>query len=264
MSELKPKSIDPLMVDVCLTNNPKLTALFTSYQRILNMFPMETLISYTNKYNKHVHDPVMAEKSFYENLNNQDELAVKLEYIDNPDIEADKLVTDEYWETQNTSYSEVTDDQYTDEPNYPWQLPEDKKSEEANLKEVLDKDVQFILFWVEKFRCIHQSVKNEYYVTNPNETPGGMYNNSNVYFNNFNESMFHLRDPEFIKDRSTSLMLDKDNVKNGAPSTYNRCLMNNIDVDTYDTATDIAAKASSKFKTNMKHTSIDLKKDLRV
>jgi len=112
------------------------------------MFPMETLISYTNKYNKHVHDPVMAEKSFYENLNNQDELAVKLEYIDNPDIEADKLVTDEYWETQNTSYSEVTDDQYTDEPNYPWQLPEDKKSEEANLKEVLDKDVQFILFWV--------------------------------------------------------------------------------------------------------------------
>lgn len=257
MSDINPKTSDPQYVDTCLTNTPKMTALFTSYQHTLNLFPMESLIAYTNNYNKHVHDPVSAEQKFYEDLNNQDELAVKSEYIDNPDFNEgssgdneEQIKTDEYWLNHGTTYQAIKDTKYSAEPNYPWQLPGEKKTEEANLKTILDKDVQFILYWVEKFRCIHDTVKQEYYENNPQDTPGGKYNNDNVYFNNFNESMFLLHDSTFIKDRTTSLLIDK-NSATGAPSIYNKCQMNNLDVETYDTADELSKLTTDKFKNNM-------------
>ena len=149
-----------------------------------------------------------------------------------------------------TTYQAIKDTKYSAEPNYPWQLPGEKKTEEANLKTILDKDVQFILYWVEKFRCIHDTVKQEYYENNPQDTPGGKYNNDNVYFNNFNESMFLLHDSTFIKDRTTSLLIDK-NSATGAPSIYNKCQMNNLDVETYDTADELSKLTTDKFKNNM-------------
>ena len=261
MSDLTPKTNDPEIVDVCLTSNPKLTSLFTSYQDILNIFPMESLISYTNNYNKHVHDPVTAEKEFYINLNNQDETAIKLDYIDNPDIDSKTLASDEYWSSTGT-LDEIKETYYSGTPNDLFQLPSDNKDTQANLKKTLDKDVQFILFWVEKFRCIHETVKAEIFAEIPKDTTGQLYNKDNVYFNNFNESLFHLRDSVFIKDRTTSLWVDKNNVM-GAPSVYNRCQMNNIDSDTYDTASELSDKSSRKFQANMVNICADLKKDAK-
>lgn len=263
------KTNDPELVDICLTNNPKLTAALTSYQNVLNIFPMESLISYTNNYNKHVHDPVTAEKEFYVNLNNQDELAVKLEYIDNPDIGdtssesspgEDIFKEEEYWEDKSITYEAVKENIYSDEPNYPWQLPGEKRAEEANLKSMLDIRTQFILFWVEKFRCIHETVKSEIFSEIPKDTEGGLYNKDNVYFNNFNESLFHLRDHIFIKDRTTNTLIDVENHK-GSPSIYNKCQMNNLDPDTYDTAEELIRKSTLKFKSNIKNIAADLKKD---
>lgn len=262
MSDI-PKTVNPHMVDVCLTNNPKLTAAFTSYQKQLNIFPMESLISYTNNYNKHVHDPVTAEKEFYINLNNQDDPAVKLEYIDNTDIgldgNEDVFSENEYWNTHDYDIEGIKKDIYEDEPNYPFQLPSEKRSEEANLKEILERNTEFILFWVEKFRCIHKTVKEEIFSEIPKDTPGGIYNTENVYFNNFNESMYHLRDAEFIKDRTTTTMLDENLVK--SPHTYNVCQMNNIDSDTYDTAEELMNRSTLKFKLNMKNICSEVKKD---
>ena len=260
MSDLTPKTSAPEYVDICLTSNPKLTALFTSYQDVLNLFPMESLISYTNNYNKHVHDPVTAEKDFYINLNNQSERAVKLEYIDNPDILYDTLNDSDYWDTHGGIDPESG--VYSSAPGEPWEVPGDNRSDAGNLKDLLDKDTQFILFWVEKFRCIHETVKAEIYSAIPKDTPGNLYNKDNVYFNNFNESLFHLRDPDFIKDRTTSPIVDKNNVM-GPPSVYNRCQMNNIDSDTYDTASELSDKASRKFQANMIQICVDLKKDAK-
>lgn len=263
MSEETPKTVNPEMVDVCHTTNPKLTSIFTSYQKVLNIFPMESLISYTNNYNRHVHDPVTAEKQFYIDLNNQEEPAIKLEYIDNPKIDHDIFSEDEYWNTHDYDVQGLKDDIYSDDPNYPFQLPSEKRSEEANLKEVLNKNTEFILFWVEKFRCIHETVKSEIYSEIPQNTPGGLYNKDNVYFNNFNESMFHLRDHVYVNERSTNSLMDKPNAKQ-PPHVYNVCQMNNVDADTYDTADELTAKSTLKFKKNMSGIVADIKKDEKI
>ena len=72
--------------------------------------------------------------------------------------------------------------------------------------------------------------------------------------------MFELHDATFIKDRSTSLLLDTDNAT-GVISPYNRCQMKNIDIETYDTADELARITSSKFKKNMIKCGTDLEKD---
>ena len=62
--------------------------------------------------------------------------------------------------------------------------------------------------------------------------------------------MFLLHDSTFIKDRSTSLLIDTSNVT-GPPTTYNKCQMNNIDTETYDTSDELSRLTTNKFKKNM-------------
>ena len=254
---LKQKTNEPHVVDICLTSNPKLTAAFTSYQKVLNLFPMETLFSYTNNYNKHVHDPVTAEMQFYLNMNNQEDRAVKLTYIDNFRIHEDSFKQDSYWKQFYTTYEDVKT-MYAEEPDYPWELPNEGRAEEGNLKGVLDKDVQFILYWVERFRCVHETVKQELYQHIPLDKDSTLYNNENVYFNRFNESMFFLRDHVFIKNRSTLQIVSRPE-----PQTYNRIQMNVVDPDTYDTATELNRSCANLFHDNIKSICRDRKSDAK-
>ena len=186
--ESKPsKDIDPHIIDQPMLNNPKLALLFTDYQEVMNLFPGESLLAFARKYVDTTHDPVTSEKNFYLGLNNA---GIKLETIDNPNIDYDKLKEE----------AKIDDTEYT-------QPPEDATSE-YKLEDVLDVDVQIILYWVEKFRCIHETVKQEIWSEIPKEDGGGAYDKTNTYFNNFNESFFSIRDDKYIKDRSSISYLD--------------------------------------------------------
>ena len=181
--ESKPsKDIDPHIIDQPMLNNPKLALLFTDYQEVMNLFPGESLLSFARKFVDATHDPVTSEKNFYLGLN---DTGIKLETIDNPNIDYDKLKEE----------ANIDDTEYT-------QPPEDATSE-YKLEDILDVDVQIILYWVEKFRCIHETVKQEIWSEIPKEDSGGAYDNTNTYFNNFNESFFSIRDDKYIKDRSS-------------------------------------------------------------
>ena len=182
MSELPSKDIDPHVIDHQYYNNPKLELLFTDYQEVINEFPGESLLAFARKYVDATHDPLTQEKEFYSKLNaTSDDDAVKLKTIDNPNIDYDKIKpsVNSFAFTQQPS-SEVLED-----------------IESYKLKDILDVNVQVILYWVEKFRCAHELVKNEYWSQYPKDDSNGYYNNKNTYFNNFNESMFCIRDSDY-------------------------------------------------------------------
>lgn len=243
------KNLDPMIVDTQLFNNPKFTTLFTDYQKILNNFPLESLIGYANKYINDVHDPVTEQKNFYIQLNEQNDNAasIQLSHIDNSNIDYDTLNGDEY---KNLVQFDVS--------NYTAEIS--PVVETAKLLDVSDVDVQFILYWVEKFRCIHETVKNEVWSVIPRDTPGGMYNNENVYFNNFNESMFHLRDYQYIKNRTTISYLNVVTPR----EPYNKNLMTKLDSDTYNTSNDLSSKTGLQFYKNMMQLNLDRDRDARA
>lgn len=243
MNEKPFKTIDPLIVDTQLVNNPKLMALFTDYQQVLNMFPGESLIAAANNFIRHTHDPVTAESEFYQALNStDDENSIKLETIDNPNIDYDKLKSGEG----------LNKGRHTEDPTDP--------PETAKLKDIVDPDVQFILYWVEKFRCIHDTVKAEIWNTIPKNDTGGGYSNENTYFNNFNESMFNLCDDKYIKNRSS--------ISYQNPLTprepFNKNMVQKLDAETYNTANDMSSKTGLMFSSNMFRIGIDYDRDSRT
>lgn len=252
MSELL-KNIDTMIVDTQLFNNPKFTSLFSSYQKILNAFPVESLIGYANKYINDVHDPVTQQKEFYVQLNEQDDdtKSIQLKDFDNDNIDMSILNGDNY-----TQLIPETDDDgdkyYTEEPSAP--------AESAKLLDVSDVDVQFILYWVEKFRCIHETVKQEVWSVIPKSDSVGNYDNKNVYFNNFNESMFHLRDFQYIKDRSSVSFLNIVTPR----ETYNKNMMMKLDEDTYNVSNDMSSKVGFKFYVNLFQMNLDRDRDARA
>ena len=247
------KNLDPMIVDTQLFNNPKFTSLFSSYQKILNSFPLESLIGYANKYINDVHDPVTQEKNFYIQLNEQDDdtKSIQLTDIDNTNIVYDTLKSDEY-----KQYIPTQDDSgrkyHVEEPTDPVTT--------AKLLDVSDVDVQFILYWSEKFRCIHETVKKEVWSVIPKNDESGKYNNKNTYFNNFNESMFHLRDFQYIKDRSSISYLNIVTPR----EPYNKNMMMKVDNETYNTCNDMSSKTGFKFYVNMFQMNLDRDRDARV
>ena len=129
-----------------------------------------------HNFTQHTHDPVTAESNFYQALNaTDDESAVKLETVDNSNVKYEEL---------SKTIPDSAKKRHLDTSKPP--------VETAKLKDVSDMDVQFIMYWVEKFRCIHDTVKQEIWKALPKDTAGGKYNNENTYFNNFSESMFSL------------------------------------------------------------------------
>lgn len=247
------KNLDTMIVDTQLFNNPKFTSLFSDYQKILNAFPLESLIGYANKYINDVHDPVTQQKNFYIQLNEQDDdsKSIQLEDFDNKNIDIDALKSDEY-KQRIPETDETGEKYYADDPTDP--------VESAKLLDVSDVDVQFILYWVEKFRCIHETVKKEVWSVIPRSTSDGNYNKDNVYFNNFNESMFHLRDFQYIKDRSSVSYLNIVTPR----EPYNKNMMMKIDEDTYNVSNDMSSKTGFKFYVNMFQMNLDRDRDSRV
>ena len=232
------KDIDPHIIDQPMLNNPKLALLFTDYQEIINLFPGESLAAFARKYVDATHDPVTSEKNFYLGLNNTE---IKLETIDNPNID----------------YEKIKSEAGLDTTKYPKQ-PEDA-TETFKLEDVLDVDVQIILYWVEKFRCIHDTVKQEVWSEIPKEDEGGSYDNTNTYFNNFNESFFSIRDSQYIKDRSSISYLDAQTPR----EQYNKNMMGKIDMDTYTTANEMSSKIGLMFHANMTQLCMDVDRDAR-
>lgn len=242
MSDKPSKDIDPHVIDQPLLNNPKLALLFTDYQEIINLFPGESLLAYARKYVDTTHDPVTSEKNFYLGLNSD---KVKLDTIDNANIDYEKLKSESNINT--ALYSEQPDDASLDEMS------------EYELKDVLDVDVQIILYWVEKFRCIHETVKQEIWSVIPKENEGGAYNNTNTYFNNFNESFFSIRDSQYIKDRSAVSYLDPLTPR----EQYNKNMMGKIDIETYNTSNEMSSKIDRMFHANMLQLCMDVDRDAR-
>lgn len=241
--ENKPsKDIDPYIIDQPMLNNPKLALLFTDYQEVMNLFPGESLLSFARKYVDATHDPVTAEKNFYLGLN---DVGVKLKTIDNPNIDYDKLKNEANLNTYG--YTEAPADDTIDSMS------------KFKLKDVLDVDVQIILYWVEKFRCIHETIKQEIWSEIPKEDDGGAYDNTNTYFNNFNESFFSIRDDKYIKDRSSISYL----IPVEPREQYNKNMMGKIDADTYDTANDMSSKTDLLFHKNMLNLCFDYDRDSR-
>ena len=248
MSSDTSRNIDPHVVDTQLFNNPKLTAIFSDYQKILNTFPKLSLIAYMNKYTKHVHDPVTAERDFYISLNSpESSSAVQLTDLDNDNISYDILTGDEYKE--ETSFD-----------SEPYAEPPEEPPDTANLLDTIDDDVQFIIYWVEKFRCIHQTVRDEILNLIPQSDDNDNYDNENTYFNNFNESLFSIRDHQYIKDRSTLSYLNIVSPR----EQYNKNMMQKVDVDTYETSNDMSSKTSLLFYKNIMQINIDHDNDSRV
>ena len=229
MSDKPSKDIDPMVIDQQFHNNPKLDLLFSSYQEIINLFPGESLLAFARKFVDTTHDPVTSEKNFYLGLNND---KIKLETIDNVNIDYDKLKSDSNINT--FAYSEQPDSSAIDEMS------------EYSLQDVLDVDVQIILYWVEKFRCIHNTVKQEIWSVIPKNDAGDAYDNTNTYFNNFNESFFSIRDEEYIKDRSSMSY----NIPMEPRSQYNKNMMGKIDIETYNTSNDMSSKVELLFLKN--------------
>ena len=163
------------------------------------------------------------------------------DYIDNPNIDYDKLKEE----------AKIDDTEYT-------QPPEDATSE-YKLEDVLDVDVQIILYWVEKFRCIHETVKQEIWSEIPKEDDSGAYDKTNTYFNNFNESFFSIRDDKYIKDRSSISYLDAASPR----EQYNKNMMGKIDMETYTTANDMSSKIDRMFHANMAQLCMDVDRDVR-
>ena len=258
MSELPHKNHDAPVVDTQLTNNPKLTAWFTDYQEVIARFPHQTLISYVNNYNKYVHDPVKAEKDFYLNLNTHEDTPVKLSTVDNTDIDVEVYKDKQYWEDNGKSLDSIKSSVHKAEP------ADGDIVEEAALKDVLDLDIQFVLYWVEEFRCIHSAVKEEIWTDLPKELEGGAYNTDNIYCNDFNESMFLLGDSEYIKDRTTLTPLDVTNsFADGNPSMYNYTTRARLDEDTFETADELGNKTSSLFKKNIINHCMNIDRDVK-
>lgn len=242
MSDKPSKDIDPMVIDQQFHNNPKLDLLFSSYQEIINLFPGESLLAFARKFVDTTHDPVTSEKNFYLGLNND---KIKLETIDNVNIDYDKLKSDSNINT--FAYSEQPDSSAIDEMS------------EYSLQDVLDVDVQIILYWVEKFRCIHNTVKQEIWSVIPKNDAGDAYDNTNTYFNNFNESFFSIRDEEYIKDRSSMSY----NIPMEPRSQYNKNMMGKIDIETYNTSNDMSSKVELLFLKNMTNLNYDYDKDSR-
>lgn len=247
------KNLDPMIVDTQLFNNPKFVSLFSSYQKILNAFPLESLIGYANKYINDVHDPVTQEKNFYIQLNEQDDdtKSIQLKDFDNENIDIELLKSDEY-KSNIPEEDESGEKYYTEEPSDP--------VETAKLLDISDVDVQFILYWVEKFRCIHETVKQEVWNTIPKSDAVDNYNNENVYFNNFNESLFHLRDFQYIKDRSVVSFLNVVSPR----EQYNKNMMMKLDSDTYNVSNDMSSKTGFKFYANLLQLNLDRDRDART
>lgn len=242
MSDKPSKDIDPHVIDQPLLNNPKLALLFTDYQEVINLFPGESLLAYARKHVDTTHDPVTSEKNFYLGLN---DTGVKLKTIDNPDIDYDKLKTER--PTNTVGYTEQPDQGALD------------MMSNFKMKDILDVDVQIILYWVEKFRCIHDTVKQEIWLEIPKEDDGGAYDNTNTYFNNFNESFFSIRDSQYIKDRATVSYLDPLTPR----EQFNKNMMGKIDMETYNTSNEMSSKIDRMFHANMIQLCTDVDRDAR-
>ena len=244
MSDQPSKNLDPHIVDTHLLSNPKLMALFTDYQKVLNQFPQESLIASVHNFTQHTHDPVTAESNFYQALNaTDDESAVKLETVDNSNVKYEEL---------SKTIPDSAKKRYLDTSKPP--------VETAKLKDVSDMDVQFIMYWVEKFRCIHDTVKQEIWKALPKDTAGGKYNNENTYFNNFSESMFSLCDDKYVKTRSAISSADFVTPR----EQYIKNMVEKLDAETYNTANDMSSKTSLLFGANMFRMCIDYDRDART
>ena len=244
MTDLPHKNQDVHVVDTQLTGNPKTTSWFTDYQEVLSRFPEQTLMGYVNYFNRFVHDPVTAEQSFYYNLNGKEDASVELSSVDNTNIDLAVYDKEEYWEADGNKLSAVKSSVH--------KAPITDPVESASLADVLDMDIQFVLYWVEEFRTVHETVKEELWSRLPKEKEGGAYNTENVYFNDFNESLFLLKDPEYIKDRTSLTPLDIYNMfEKGNPNVYNNVQRARLDADTFQVADELSNKTSALFKKNI-------------
>lgn len=243
MSDKPSKDIDPHIIDQPMLNNPKLALLFTDYQEVLNLFPAESLAAYARKHVDATHDPVTSEKNFYLGLNSDE---IKLETIDNTNIDYEKLKTESNINT--VDYTQQPDDDVIDSMN------------KFKLQDVLDVDVQIILYWVEKFRCVHETVKQEVLSVIPRNDQSGKYDNNNTYFNNFNESLFSIRDNNYIKDRSTLSYLKHVEAR----EPYNKNMMMKLDKKTYNTSKNLSLNCGHLFYKNLANLNFEYDRDART
>lgn len=271
------KTFDPYLVDSNINSTIDIQKKTSNYVDVISEYDDEVVISNTKWYNECTPDPVTDDIDFYLQLNNKtfkvlenNRGGLKLEDITTEDkldkknikdelTNVQRLVTDESGNpkksgdnvsaridvivpNENGTSSTVE----TKEIQVPI-TPEYDKEVEVNLQSEVgydDLEVEFVMYWLDKFRCAHRQVQAD--------VRDSLSSEDVHYYMDFSESIGQLENVDFLGDGSTTIQpFDQDSILVPPPVVHNSVVDYILTDQTKELSTEFSKKTSSLFRRNM-------------
>lgn len=276
MSE-EAKTFDPYLVDSNVSSTIDIQKKTSNYVDVISEYDDEVVISNTKWYNECTPDPITSDIDFFLQLNNKtfkvldnNKGGLKLESI-TTDKDLDKknikdeltnvqrLVTDESGNPKKSGDNVsaridviVPDDNGTSFTTETKEIqvpitPEYDKDVDINLQSEVgydDLEVEFVMYWLDKFRSAHHQVQSD--------VKDNLSSEDAHYYMDFSESIGQLENVDFLGDSSTTIQpLDMDSELIPPPVMHNSVIDYILPDQTKELSTEFSKKTSALFRKNM-------------
>lgn len=245
MSKYSESYFPPLVDTVLINSTGFLTNLQNFNDTIAGFLDLYSVASIYNA-EKQLSDPVTHAATFFNQLNSG-ELPIK---ENERGVSTQNLV-------ENGETSAPNNELVNEYINLIEQLPDT-----FGLDDLAEANTEFLVYWVEKYRISHDSVKKLLHSNNllPKEV-GGAYNTSNVYFNDFSESMYSLKTVSLYDPPRESLpiwdtkgtAIKELGGKHTIPNQFTGTQIYNVHHDVQELSFIMSRKTNTSFRNNMKN-----------